>query len=171
MNKEDRKYLRFTFQGETYQFNCLPFSLSPAPWVFTKALKPALALLRQMGIRFIAYIDDILILAESQEIALDHTSALTYLLQCLGFVINHEKSVLRPTRKIKFLGITVDSAQSELRLPLRKIKAIRAEARQIARQQATSAHELARLLGKMSATASVIPPAPLFYRHLQMDLA
>ena len=34
-----------------------------------------------------------------------------------------------------------------------------------------SARSLARLLGKMTATSNVIPPAPLFYRHLQMDLA
>ena len=29
-----RKYLRFTFQEKVYEFNCLPFSLSSAPWVF-----------------------------------------------------------------------------------------------------------------------------------------
>lgn len=66
MNKEDRKYLRLTVQGETYHFNCLPFGLSPVSWVFTKNLKPALALLQQMEIRLIAYIDNILILAEFQ---------------------------------------------------------------------------------------------------------
>ena len=41
-----------------YQFNCLPFSLSSAPWVFTKTLKPVIALLRELGVRLIAYIDD-----------------------------------------------------------------------------------------------------------------
>ena len=43
-------HLRF----KCYQFQCLPFSLSSAPWVFTKTLKPALALLREMGVRLIA---------------------------------------------------------------------------------------------------------------------
>ena len=95
----------------------------------------------------IAYTDDILILAESREAAVDHTNALTYLLQCLGFEINHKKSVLRPTKTIEFLGITVGSAQSKLRLPPGKIKKIRVEARRTARQQATSAHRLTKLLG------------------------
>ena len=35
----------------------------------------------------------------------------------------------------------------------------------------TSAHAIARLVGKMNATSCVIPPAPLFYRHLQMALS
>jgi len=59
-----KQYLRFMFQGKTFQFTCLPFGLSSAPWVFTKTLKPALALLRQKGVRLIAYMDDILLLAE-----------------------------------------------------------------------------------------------------------
>ena len=33
-----------------------------------------------------------------------------------------------------------------------------------------TARALSRLLEKMQDTAKVIPPAPLFYRHLQMDL-
>ena len=35
----------------------------------------------------------------------------------------------------------------------------------------TSARAIARLVGKMNATSRVIPPAPLFYRHLQMALS
>ena len=66
------QYLRFNFQGKCYQLICLPFGLSSAPWGFTKTLKPALALLREMGVRLIAYIDDILVLAESQELAKNH---------------------------------------------------------------------------------------------------
>ena len=91
-----RKYLRFVFQQKTYQFNCLPFGLSSAPWVFIKTLKPAAALLRELGVRMVVYIDNILILAESRELAQQQASGLTYLLQCLGFVVNDKKSILKP---------------------------------------------------------------------------
>ena len=67
IHTSQREYLRFKFQDKVYQFNCLPFGLSVAPWVFTKTLRPAIALLRELGERLIAYIDDILILAESKE--------------------------------------------------------------------------------------------------------
>ena len=56
---EDQKSLKFEWEGKTYQFNCLPFSLSCAPWVFTKTTRPVVAQLRELGVRLIIYIDDI----------------------------------------------------------------------------------------------------------------
>ncbi len=83
-----RKYLRFVVSETIYEFNCLPFGLSSAPWVFTKTLKPVAALLWEIGVRMIVYIDDILILAEAKETAQEQAEALVYLLECLGFIIN-----------------------------------------------------------------------------------
>ena len=123
----NQKHLQFQIQGKTFRFTCLPFGLSSAPWVFTKTLKPALAILRQRGVRLIAYIDDILLISDSAAQALEHVQALAYLLECLGFTINTEKSVLTPTQNIEFLGLLVNSIDMELRLPPPKIKQIRAE--------------------------------------------
>ena len=50
---EHRKYLCFQLENKTYQFNCLPFGLASAPWVFTKTLKPIAALGRELGIRLV----------------------------------------------------------------------------------------------------------------------
>ena len=50
-----------------HQFQCLPFGLSSAPWVFTKVTQPIVAWLRQLGIRMVAYIDDFLLLAHTKE--------------------------------------------------------------------------------------------------------
>ena len=163
IHEKHKQYLRFSFQEKLYQFNYLPFGLSSAPWVFTKTLKPALALLREMGVRLIAYIDDILILAETKEMAQNHIRGLSYLLQSLGFKINYKKSILEPTQIIEFLGIMVNSVLMELSLPLQKIKKIRAEARSVGKEKMVSARTLARLIGKMNATSWVIPPTPLFY--------
>ena len=165
-----KKFLRFIFKEKTYQFNCLPFGLSSASWVFTKTLKPALAILRERGVHLKAYIDDILILAESRELILDHVTGMRYLLECLGFIVNTKKSVLNPAQVIEFLGLFVDSIAMEIRLPPIKIKQIRAESCKLARQETVSARMLAQLLGKMNATNCVLPPGPLFYRHLQMAL-
>ena len=59
----------------------------------------------------------------------------------------------------------------ELRLPLIKMKHIRAEARKLAKEISISAHTLAQLLGKINATNCVLLPAPLFCHLLQMALA
>ena len=73
-----KKYLRFTFQRKVYKFNCLLFGLSSALWVFTKTLKPVIARLQKLGVRLIAYINNILILAESKEELERHIVALIY---------------------------------------------------------------------------------------------
>ena len=44
------KYLSFQLgQNKAYQFICLPFGLTSAPWVFTKTLRPVAALVRELG--------------------------------------------------------------------------------------------------------------------------
>ena len=56
--QEHRRYLRFTWMGNTYEFTCLPFGLISAPRIFTKLLKPVMALLWGQGLRTIIYLDD-----------------------------------------------------------------------------------------------------------------
>ena len=158
---EHRKYLSFTVGRKTYQFTCLPFGLTSAPWVFTKTLKPVAALGRQL---VIIYLDDILLMGESKEQAQERVAALIYLLQCLGFVINTEKTITDPTQKLEFLGFMVNTMTMELSLPSEKLKKIRAESRKLLGAGQVSARALSRLIGKMSAANQVIPPAPLFYR-------
>ena len=69
-------------------------------------------------------------------------------------------------------GFHGNTVSMELTLPPKKLKKIRAESRKMLREvEQVSAHALSRLIGKMNATNQVIPPAPLFYRNLQMDLS
>ena len=48
----------------------------------------------------IIYIDDILVMAETESLLKDNISAVVYLLENLGFVVNHPKSELTPTQEI-----------------------------------------------------------------------
>ena len=84
LKRQDRKFLRFHWQEKLYQFNCLPFGLSSAPWIFTKATKPVVTILRSLGMRIIIYIDDILIMAPSKEMAQQHTDCLIFFAGELG---------------------------------------------------------------------------------------
>ena len=163
ISEPDKKYLRFRWTGQTYQFNCLPFGLSCAPWVFTKITKAVAAVLREMGVRIIMYIDDMLIMADSETLLRDHVKGVVYLLENLGFVINFPKSLLEPKRAIDFLGFQVDSLSMELKLPGDKIKNIRGEARKVLAADHVTALTLSRILGKMNAATKAIGMAPLFY--------
>ena len=95
-----QEILRFRWQGKMYQFNCLPFGLSSAPWIFNKATKPVVTILRTLGMRIIIYIDNILVMAPSKELAQEHTECLIFLLENRGFTVNRQKSLTAtPHRK------------------------------------------------------------------------
>ncbi|XP_064407974.1 uncharacterized protein LOC135352703 [Latimeria chalumnae] len=48
-------WLTFRWEGRLWEFNCLPFGLSSAPWCFTKVMKPVVAWFRALGIRMIIW--------------------------------------------------------------------------------------------------------------------
>ena len=170
MAQEDREFLRFQWKDKAYQFNCLPFGLSSAPWVFTKSTRPIVATLRELGLRLIIYIDDILVIVETESMLRDHITAVIYLLENLGFVINHPKSELTPTQEIEFLGFVINSTKMELKLPGEKIKKKKSEAGKVLQAHTVSALTLSRIIGKMNAATRAIPMAPLYYRNLQACL-
>ena len=117
IDPEHRKFLCFQALGKLYHFNCLPFGLASAPWVFTKTLRPVAALGRELGMRLVVYINNILFMAESKEKARDQASGLIYLLECLGFIINSEKTISEPFQILEFLGLTVNTVLIEPSLP------------------------------------------------------
>lgn len=158
--------------GETRRISStgLPFGLSCAPWVFTKITRAVVVILRNMGICLITYIGDILIIAETESQLKDQTAGLIYLLENLGFVVNHPKSQLQPTQTIEFLGFMVDSQKMELRLPGQKIRNIRADTNKLRTAETVTALDLSRFLGKLNSTTQAISVAPLFYRQLQDNL-
>ena len=50
VNVNHRKYLRFIWKNQLFQYTCLPNGLSSAPRLFTKILKPLYATLRSCGL-------------------------------------------------------------------------------------------------------------------------
>jgi len=169
IHPQHQQYLMFMVDSDCYQFTCLPFGLSCAPWTLTKVMKPLMGFLRAWGIRIVIYID-MLLLSESKEVAIQHLEVLIFLLEALGFIVNKEKSVLCPSQEIKFLGLLVDSQSLQLKLPTEKMKQIRKEAAQLQQKEAMSARQLSKFIGKLNAASQAILIAPLFYRNLQGDL-
>lgn len=106
---EDKKYLRFRYGRDIFQFNALPFGLSSAPFIFTKLCKPVINWLRSKGIRVVIYLDNYLIFGNSKKECEKNTKLTISLLTFLGFVINRKKSDLIPKNSCKFLGMIINS--------------------------------------------------------------
>ena len=167
IHSSHQKYLRFQWQGQTWEFKVLPFGLSSAPYTFSKLMKPVVSTLRKLGIRSILYLDDMLIMARSKEEARRHLATAMELLVALGFIINLKKSTLSPTQELEFLGFLLNSHNMTIALPTHKLHAVKKMARRMANQRRTTLRELASLLGMMVAAHPAILPAPLHYRHLE----
>lgn len=168
MAEVHRKFLRFVWEEQHYEFQSLPFGLASAPRVFTKLLKPVMAVLRRQGIRCIVYIDDLLLLSQSRAELHAATRAVLSLLTYLGFIINWEKSVLEPRQCLRFLGFLVDTTRLTLTLPTDKLERIQKECRDALKTQSVTVRQLSRLIGRMTATVQAVLPAPLHYRSLQL---
>ena len=163
-----KKYLRFQFQGITYEYQCLPFDLSSAPRAFTKLLKPVVALLRSSAIQVVIYLDDLLLLHESPAELQNIFQLGTTLLTDLGFCIQKEKCSQSPTQAIVFLGAVINSVNMTLAVPAEKLNLLQQECRVILQRQWCTMLELSALLGRMNQTARIgIWEAPLHYRALQ----
>ena len=81
-----------------------PFRLATAPQVFTMIVKELKLMALSRGIRLHQYLDDWLIRAQSQEEAQINIQTVVDLTQSLGWIINQEKSELKPTQVFSFMG-------------------------------------------------------------------
>jgi len=169
IHPEHQNLMGFVWEGTTYRFQVCPFGLGSAPRLFTKILKPAVSFLRKLGIRLIIYLDDCLILNQDKLRLLQDRDTTLWVLQMLGFVINWEKSSLVPVQSLEFLGFQVDSVAMTLTLPEDKVIDIRQRCLHMLQERSTTVREMAKLIGKLTATAQAVLPAPLFYRRLQMQ--
>lgn len=167
MSENDREYLKFRWQNQLYRFRVAPFGLGSVPRVFTKLLKPIVALLRRSGIRCVIFLDDLILLNQDPETLRKQLNIATWLLQNLGFLINWEKSVTNPTQFLEYLGFNIDSVKMTMSLPERKLQDLQERCQMLLRKGETTARNLAKILGKMTAALRAILPAPLQYRHLQ----
>jgi hypothetical protein len=163
-----RKFLRFIWQGKMMQFCSLPFGLASAPRTFTKVLKPVMALLRRVGLKVVIYLDDLLLMNQSQQGLVKDRDSVLWLLESLGFVINHKKSFLVPSQKMEYLGFLVDSRAMSFSLPEDKILKIQASCKEVLSDKHLTVRVLAQLLGQLNACAAAVLPAPLHFRQLQM---
>lgn len=120
IHEESRKYLRFIFKEQMFEFVCLPFGLNVAPYVFTKILKPVMSFLRVQGFRSVIYLDDILCLGDSKVNCSENINATVKLLVSLGFLLQKRKCDLVSSQTKEFLGLIYDSNKMIVTLPENK---------------------------------------------------
>ena len=162
-----RRFLRFAFGGQEYEFRVLPFGLSLSPRVFTRVVAAVLAPLHAQGIRVLPYLDDWLIQATSRQQAVEDTARVVSHVQSLGFRLNWEKSVLTPSQQITFVGISLDSVSMVATLPPRRVESLLGFAQEFRIGACMSLAQHQRLSGLMVAASPVVPLGLLETRRYQ----
>ena len=103
-----RPYLGFVYRGQAYQYRGCPFGLNVAPRAFTKVVSHVIQVLAKEGILALPYLDDLLIVAYSEEECKQLAQKAVEIIQKLGFIINAKKSRLIPAQVFEWLGVLWD---------------------------------------------------------------
>ena len=103
-----RPYLGFRYRGQNWRFRALPFGLNIGPRVFTKLIAHIVKVLGTKGIWCLPYLDDLLIIAATQEECHHHAQVTISTLKSFGWIINEKKSRLKPAQAFEWLGAKFD---------------------------------------------------------------
>ena len=115
------------------------------------------------------YIDDILVIASSQELCPQRVSWLLEAINKLGFLLNADKSTLEPSQSFAYLGLVWDTVAWMVSVKLEREDRIRSNAKQLLAVTSATCRAVAVFLGRTNSTAGAIPLARARTRNLQWD--
>ncbi|XP_067307872.1 uncharacterized protein [Pseudorasbora parva] len=152
-----RKFLRFAYQGNCYEFTVLPFGMSLSPRCFCLCAEAGLTPLRMSGLRILTYIDDWLIIADSREKVLQDTSRVLAHITSLGFRVNVNKSNFTPSQRVIFLGMELNSFSMRARLSQERVLSLTNCLSQFREGARVRYSTCLRLQGLMALSIQVLP--------------
>lgn len=169
IRKSDRKFLRFSFKGNLFEFTCLPFGLNTAPYTFTKIMKPVISQLRNRGYTSVIYLDDILLVESSETKCQESVQATIEVIKKLGFLINEQKSHKVPATRCKFLGNIYDSKEMVIELPVEKQKKVKSKIDTFSVMRQCKIRDFASFIGTLSACCLTLKYGRVYMRSFERE--
>lgn len=160
-----RKFLRFNYNGTLYEFNCLPFGLCTAPYVFTKLLKPVMEYLRSRNMISVIYLDDYFCVGKTYYDCMKNVKQTCKILEEIGFMINRRKSSLIPNKRCKFLGFIFDSNKMIMELPTDKRLKIKTYVQRFLHIRKCKLRDFAQMIGLL---VSACPAMQFSWYHTKL---
>ena len=169
LHQDSRRFVRFMIDDKIYQFTSLPMGLTSSPRIFTKLTTFLTKIFRRSGMVIVIYLDDILVLGDSREECQKNVDEIIATLEKLGFLINREKSVTDPSKIVLYLGLLWDLSSWKVRLSQRRVQSLREMAKKLRGQQTASHRQVARMLGLVQSSTTVVPLARAKIRQVQWE--
>ena len=168
---EDRKFLRFAYNGKVYEFLVLPFGLSTAPRTFTRIVRSVAVYLKTQGVDMFQYLDDWLLFAMSLALTARSRELTLECTRRLGFLINMAKSDLTPSVRPGFLGSDLDLLNRHALPSQERVRVVTGRARGLLRPGAPRARQWRSLLGHLASLVDLVPHARAHMRAIQLNLS
>jgi hypothetical protein len=164
------EHFAFAFDRKYYAFTRMPFGLASAPYICTELLGVVAFTLRQHDIVLVRYLDDFLLISDSEQRSNRDLIVAQHVFRHYGLVVNPSKTE-GPSQRLSFLGVLIDSVHQTLSVTaermtelLQLLSSFRADGKRSATGQ-----ELMSLVGKLSFAAACLPGARPFMRRM-LDL-
>ena len=176
LHPSQRKYCRFRHPstGRRMQWKTISFGMSEAPRICTKLLRPLIGLLKQLGVRCVLYIDDLLILHQDRTTLARGMAVAMHLLQNqVGLNLKTSKCSFRPSREFTCLGFIWNTATMLCSVPRQRLWEAQRTARRLVNGggKPISTRDLARFVGKVTAMTRGIIGARRRLLHIQQQLS
>ena len=169
IHPDSRKYFRFRFLGELYEFKGLPQGYKDSPRIFTKLTRPILGLLRKKGHSLVGYIDDFMIKANTKEQCVKSVVETGRNFDDLGFTVHPKKSVLSPKQQIEFLGFVLNSVKMQVSVSDEKAEDVKSKISEFLLQEVRTIRDFAVIIGILVALNPGVWIGPLFWRRLEIE--
>ena len=108
---------------------CMPLGIVDAAFIFTKLTRPIMGYLRECGKRSSIYIDDLINFNQSKQGCADQEHYIHKTFLSGGWVFKPEKSSGPPCRKVRYLGLILNSQDMVFEIPDDKFTSILEEAK------------------------------------------
>ncbi|CAG2220339.1 unnamed protein product [Mytilus edulis] len=173
------EFLGFSWKYENtvkwYKFLVLPFGLSSACYIFTKITRPLIKKWRGEGKQVLMYLDDGLGTHTNEDICKTVSEQVRQDLIMSGFVPKNEKSKWSPLKNLVFLGYSIDTYQSIVKIPDDRIQKVLKTIEDIEyytlKYRKVHARLVASLVGQIVSMSYVIGNvAYIMSKHLSIDI-
>jgi ribonuclease HI len=174
---ELRPYLCFDYGGEFFRYRTMPFGLKQAPRVFCRLMRRVAAWARdRWQMKLVIYMDDMLILGDTQEETQKQTQRMKALLVSLGWTLSEDKCHTNPSHVVKFLGWNLDFQRQELQMTEKRrttlLQTLFTLKQKAATRSTIPCRELASAIGALNFLRMQFPEASLYMLRLnQMKTA
>ena len=164
----DWPLLCLRWRGSYYLDVSMPFGARASSCFMQRVANFIVRVLRDEGVTAIMYLDDLVIIAPSLQVANNHYHRARELLQELGLPEAHDKAQ-PPAHNVKWLGINVDSLNS-LSIPQEKVDDALAAVSRYGAAKSINKRQLQSLIGRLVHVAKCVEPARIFISCLLQGL-